>query len=263
MSLPSSESSTAPVKLIWTRAAADIPGDLQRLGCQEYELAFLPCLKLTALPIPTVVQDTGAVVFTSAHGVQFASEDGKFWPVVANAPRVFAVGAATASALHRLGLKNVVEGDSAQGAEGLGPALLKEIPRGATVILAVAKDPAFALADMLADGGLKIQRLALYETAAGITDRRGQPLPPAEQWAALDLLTVSRCLVCFASPSAVRGLTAAFILAKKAIPSIWEAVVIGATTEKAVTPHFPIHHKARWATLEDLFLTAQQRLNIR
>jgi uroporphyrinogen-III synthase len=157
---------------IWiTRAQPAAEVTAERVRALGHEALVAPLLAVR--PIPDVEVDlsgVAALAFTSANGVRaFAERSGE------RALRVFAVGAATATAARQAGFPTVLSADGDVEALAEGVAARRGELMGA-VLHPGAAEPAGDLVGVLEKHGVEARRLVLYETApitlsAGELDR--------------------------------------------------------------------------------------------
>src|SRR5690606_31019656 len=95
--------------------------------------------------------------------------------------------------------------------------------------------PAYPIAEDLRRAGFAVERLVLYQTESGVYDSEGRPLSQA---ARRSLGQQMGGVICFASPSAVRGFCQGI---GDLFPDVYarlRAVAIGTTTEAEANRHF-------------------------
>ncbi len=224
--------------LVWTRTRDDWEADEPLLKARVPRgtgVLHLPCL--TLVPLAAAAAPAGPyehVVLTSANAVAFALRDPLLAPVVRAAKKLRTHGPATARALEAHGLTPSLVPDVRTAAE-LGTALGGEVPRGARILLAGAKLPAFDLEGNFRARGYDARYVACYDTVPGARQADGGAVP-AEMIAELTRTLMGA--VCFASPSAVRGFAAVFEPAETRLKAALRAVAIGPTTAGAAARHF-------------------------
>ena len=232
--------------LVWTRSIEDWASDqalLAKIVPPDIVTKHVPCIRLQA--VESEIPQTGAfthAVFTSPHAVAFAFQNKKIWSIILKAQAVYTHGAATADALTRYGIKPTLVPEI-RTAETLGVWLDAHLSRQAHILLPGPRESAFDLGAYLGAQGLETHSIVCYETAAYAHAPDGMPLA-AEQITKLKSRTQQ--VVCFASPSAVRGFV-------KALPDARVAcVAIGPTTGEMARLYFPDVQIAEQNTLPSL-----------
>ncbi|HLG90231.1 MAG TPA: uroporphyrinogen-III synthase [Alphaproteobacteria bacterium] len=129
----------------------------RRLGALGYDTLVEPLLDIVprAVELPPLELYTG-LVFTSANGARAFA---KLSPT-RRLPS-YAVGAATATALHGLGFQDVRTGPGE--ADGLAALIAREQPAGTRFLHLSGTTIARDIAGSLAHAGIQVDRLALYE----------------------------------------------------------------------------------------------------
>jgi uroporphyrinogen-III synthase len=161
-------------------------------------------------------------IFTSRISVERAAGDPRLswlWAAVRSAPRVLAVGPATAQALRARGI------EPSSVAEGSGEDLLEGLPKelaGSRVLLPCGQDAAGELADGLRRRGARVDRVVVYRK---IATRRPIDLQD-------EILARPFAAFCATSPSAARWLFDG--LSEEAAQTLREtpAVVLGPSTRR-------------------------------
>lgn len=144
---------------LWvTRTLPGAEATAERLRALGHEPLVAPVLTVEPLAAEIELTGVGALAFTSRNAVAAFPPE-----LIAHAPRVFAVGAATAEAARAAGFGEVLS------AEGDGAALAETIAAHATIIdgevLHLApEESAFDLAAALAARGVRARSQALYRT---------------------------------------------------------------------------------------------------
>lgn len=241
-----------PIKtIIWTRGTDDWQSDadlLARLVPQEIRVEHIPCIKLAALETPpALTQETwDHVVFTSAHGVSFALANPDLKEAIKKSKHVYTFGGATAQALAKHGI-STIRPEGLRTGEDLGAWLSVHLPKDARVLVPGPKRPAFDLAQFLNLHDFQAQAAICYETEEKAHLPSGADLSSRK----LDELgCLAQAVICFASPSAVRG----FLAGAPGI--LYPAAVIGPTTDAEAKKTFPVRRTATDNTFESLVLAA-------
>ena len=232
--------------LVWTRSIEDWASDealLAKIVAPDIAIDHVPCIKLQPVEpeIPQTVGFTHAV-FTSPHAVAFAFQNKKIWNIINQVQAVYTHGAATADALTRYGITATLVPE-VRTAETLGAWLDAHLSRAACILLPGPRESAFDLAGFLGAKGFETHSLVCYETATYAHAPDGMPLA-AEH--ITELKTRTQQVVCFASPSAVRGFVRALPEAQLA------CVAIGPTTAEVARLFFPAVQIAEQNTLPSL-----------
>jgi len=145
---------------IWiTRAQPGAAVTEERVRALGHEAVTVPLITLHRLPgVRVDLQGVAALAFTSANGVRAFAE-----ACADRELQVFAVGAATAQAAKAAGFRKVLssDGDVSVLAEGLA-ARRREL-KGA-ILHPGAAEPAGDLEGALAQHGIEVRSLALYES---------------------------------------------------------------------------------------------------
>lgn len=144
---------------LWvTRTAPDAEATAQRLRALGHEPLIAPVLAVEPVASDLRLDGAAALVFTSRNAVAAFPEN-----QIAQAPRVFAVGASTAEAARAAGFSRVLsaDGDGAALAE-LIAAHAREL--NGEVLHFGPEEPAFDLAGALAAQGIPARHLPLYRT---------------------------------------------------------------------------------------------------
>ena len=146
---------------IWiTRAQPGAAATASRVRTLGHHALVAPLLAVQPLPgVEADLAGVGALAFTSANGVRAFAD---LSPV--RSLKVFAVGAATASAAKAAGFRHVLsaDGDVEALAEGIS-GRRREID--GIVLHPGAAEPAGDLVGLLADQGVEARGLPLYDTA--------------------------------------------------------------------------------------------------
>jgi len=223
--------------LVWTRALAEWTNDQPLVEAAlpvDVRLVRLPCLAIRPVPLKATRERYDFVVFTSTNAAQQALADPAFLAQVKSARGTYTHGAATDAALRQHGLAPTLVRDVRTAAE-LGDWLTAKLPAGASVAVPSAADPAFDLAGRLARAGYGAEKVVCYQTAQSALDETGKPLSSeAKRRLGRELVGV----VCFASPSAVRGFANGLSPRTTRLTRSLVAVAIGPTTAKVAAVEF-------------------------
>ena len=252
--------------LIWTRAHADWAEDAPRLEAAKqsaataaaFEIIRIPCLELRPLatdPLEPGVFD--AAVVTSSNALQFASPS--LLAVLRTCRQVYTHGEKTQSTAQSLGLSQT-ERIAVRTAEDLANTLASKLQRKARILIPTAATPAFDLESALKVAGLEPTIIKTYKTRVRAALADGRP-PPS------DFVTNAQQswsgVVCFASPSAVDGFSAVFMLANHRLRETLTAIALGPTTKAACESRFDQVRTANHNRLEALIERAVAELRAR
>jgi uroporphyrinogen-III synthase len=221
---------------------------LSRLVPEGVSLEHIPSVRLSPVGITSDVLQAltnlpwDHLVFTSAHGVSFALANPVIREKVKRSSSIYTFGSATAQALARHGI-DAIRPEGLRTGEDLGAWLDIHLPKDAHILVPSPKQPAFDLAQYLKDRGRPSLAVVCYETEPKAHLPSGEALSTQKL---KELGSLARTIVCFASPSAVRGFVAG---APGVVPP---AVVIGPTTEAAAKQFFTVKRIADENSLESL-----------
>lgn len=244
--------------LIWTRAQADWEQDRQTaegLGLAAGRITHIPCICFEPVPVRKDVKPANYVIFTSSNAVRYAMADERLAQVIRAAVKIFAIGSGTAQALTAAGL-SAVPGISGKDGKELADQILAK-GDGGSFIIPATKIPAFDLAGYLTKHGRQAESIICYETHAKATKADGSDYTEDEAAALADTFAG---VVCFASPSAVRGFDNVFHIRENALGRSLTPVAIGKTTMNEVLQYFPQCKIADASTTTDLMSCAMDVL---
>jgi len=180
-----SERSTGMSRVLVTRPAGEVSDTLcAAIKAAGYQVYSQPLLELTALPQLRAAQRELVlnldlyqhVIFISANAVRFGMalvDD--YWPQLPTGLNWYAIGAATAAGLERLGIVAITPG-SAMSSEGLLAIPALQHVREQRVLLVKGEGGRDSLATELSRRGAAVDELACY--------RRSLPAVPAGELAA-------------------------------------------------------------------------------
>jgi len=151
-----------PLSIWITRAEPGASDTAERVAAHGHRAVVAPLLALERLPAPYIdLHDVKALAFTSANAVRAfaaASPERDF--------RVFAVGAATATAAKAAGFRALLSGDGDVAALTARIATRKLELKGGVVLHPGALQPAGDLVGALAHVGIEARALPLYDSVA-------------------------------------------------------------------------------------------------
>ncbi len=267
---PSGKPSAKSPAVIWTRSAADLPADRVFLDSLAVDVLHVPCLGIertqdASARIAAVARPGNRIVFTSQNAVRVFSETREkapeTWKVLVTDSVFYTHGKSTAAALTKVfpdgdrGPETRVRCVESRTSEDLARELAQD--KSTPVLWICGEEVAFDLATVLTAHGIECTRVPVYTTASHPTDSDGRRLTGAsleESRAQLALrLRGSKVVICFASPSAVRGWIE-FAGNESALrPVQMAAAVIGPTTARAaLSAGFASVTTCAWPQIADL-----------
>lgn len=224
-------------QIIWTRAADEWEHDRDIFGPDLDRVIRVPCLRLKMLsaPWPSLVSDQAdpldyVVCFTSQKAVEAVPHNVAAW--MSQVKQVLTFGEQTQQAILSHGWNGLRL--PAPGGLEFSRLLLVHLDPRDKVLICSAQDPAYPIADDVKRAGFAVEQLALYATETGVFTERGADLGKK----GIDgLASRLHGVVCFASPSAVRGFAEGFADHPDLFQGL-RAVAIGETTASEVTKYF-------------------------
>ncbi|MCB9228891.1 MAG: uroporphyrinogen-III synthase [Deltaproteobacteria bacterium] len=257
--------------MVWTRSADDWHQDQILLAdCREHVLR-LPCVKVCPLAesdvnrqIPPDYYQTDQTipivsVFTSSHGAGFFHSLKRVRTIVQNSAACYAVGPATSLRLGDFQVEASVP-DGVQKAKDLAGWLADQY-RGQDVrfFLPGGRLRAFDLGGSLRRAGFDTLVVNLYETRNGCWRESGGDLDEGERSRCPDIFRSG--VICFASPSAVRGFVRYWDFVGRELRS-WRVVAIGTSTGDVCQEYFSAVTRTPRPSMEDLKNTAKKLLQL-
>lgn len=272
--------------LIWTRSCNDWAQDrkyLQTVTAGEHPVIHLPCIRKKAIewsqnqPIEDWLSPKSVFVFSSSYAVELACKDPRLLPALKNLGAICMSLAGRKILLEkgikepRLGIKDGQQGqpkiETINYGKDLAEYLCARLDRQASeAVLLGGTQRAYDLASHLHRKKFKAINLDLYQTQLGAHHRSGRRLSEGE---IQEIRQLPSALVCFASPSAIRGF----------IQGIWQkspeqgnctnqpwnssqfhAHVIGLTTQKAALDYFEHVSVSPSTHISSLVASATKRL---
>ena len=235
--------------IIWTRALDDWASDRQLFA--DHGVQHVPCLSFARLPFtfPDNWREFTKVV-TSPRMVRMLSEDER--DKLRGGPAVLTFGEKTAVSLRAAGI--ACEVIPAGGGEAFTQSLLARDEGNVAVL--TNDDPAFAIAKTLVAAGRRAETWTIYKTMSAIYEQTGEEMDAQNQ---KEMATTLTGVVCFASPSAVRGF-ARLREFDSMLATRVSAIVIGGTTAAACEGVFE-YERCGSSTLESLWQAALKKAN--
>ena len=253
--------------IIWTRSSDDWCLDAPLLSDCDDEIIRLPCIKICSLPESDVNRQIGPdpsdkepyiSVFTSSHAAAFCHHLKKVRQIVEHSEAVWAVGQATLFQLKTWGVCAQMFPEVAQ-ARDLGDELLQKYHgRNVRFFLPGGRLRAYNLESFLRLSGFRAHSVNLYETRSGCWFPSGRELEESDRKKIQEHFDSS--IVCFASPSAVRGFATCWNINRNSFRRL-KVVAIGTSTEEACREYFRNVTKAPVPTLEALKNAARLQLD--
>lgn len=217
--------------MIWTRAVNDWGDDAVFLANYQGKVLRIPCLSIVPLSPLQQPQTYRHAVVTSVNALKSLEQSSK-WQECLRSAMFHCFGATTHAALVAHGLR--VELHQVEGAAALCARLVATLAQDTEVAVLSAQDPAFPLTERLQHNGIKADKLIFYRTDIAAQWADGSELQPQQR----EELGQAKHLVCFASPSAVLGLTARFKDCTAQWQTNFHALTIGATTASVAEKYF-------------------------
>jgi uroporphyrinogen-III synthase len=264
--------------VVWTRSAADLATDRPFLDQQSVQIIHIPCIRseviqsgINDLRKSLIKENRNEcrtkksywMIFTSQNAVKVLEEacakDPDLAAALKNVDKIITHGrqtAATASAVFGEKIQCMESVTSEQFAAKVAT-VLKTINQNPAMLWPCALEHAFDVVEHLVGQGNSATRIPVYRTSPAPSDEAGRPLDEeglkakAEQIAAR--VRNAKCVVCFASPSAVEGWLRLTQNTPFLSPRSLTAAVIGPTTGRAAaTAGFGNIVVSAWPNLQDL-----------
>lgn len=217
--------------LIWTRAVSDWSDDRIHLPAGT---VHIPCLRRVPLvPLVTESYSFPYVIVSSVAAVQALAGLAKLRERL-DGSTFFCFGRRTASELVVNGYRQSL--CPVSSSTELVNYLADQLPVTSKIAVLTAKQPAFPVAEGLRTRGFKVSEFVVYQTVAGAH------LPDGSVIGAKQRATIvnNQSVICFASPSAVRGFNKVFHNEIDILKKNFRAVAIGKTTARQLTTFSPL-----------------------
>lgn len=223
-------------KLIWTRSVSERADDL-KLMSDLNPMLFLPCIRTEFFDLKQDEKEAweksyfSCVVFTSLTGAKASLGLPWLKKIVTLANSVFCLGQKTNDFLasHNINACWFSECHTAKDlADNIIPLLNL---KNETILLPGAQERAFAMAEYFAAKGFNAKNLSIYKTVSEVDyDTKLEPI---------DLLKRELTgVVCFASPSAIKGFVKFLGIVEGEPTKRFRAVTIGPSTSKVARLYF-------------------------
>ncbi len=250
--------------VIWTRSVDHWQEDL---GLWRDLTSFvpwaIPCIKTQALAVPDFPwhqqgpllklgersRSELILIITSPRAVEIMNQDENLRTILLEASVRITHGPATAQAIRNLGLTVDLRNELRSSSQ-LATWIAETTPQTKPLLFVSPKEPAFDFQGFLKERGFQIQRLVCYETIS-----RVEPAFLGR----LRLVTLQKPahgVVCFASPSAVKGFVSECQERQWPLPDFKGVSVIGPTTAEEASRWFMDVTTAATNSLSDLIKTA-------
>ncbi|NDE16555.1 uroporphyrinogen-III synthase [bacterium] len=255
--------------MIWTRSAADLPADRGILDSLAVDVLHVPCLGIERTPdamarLASAAKPGTRLVFTSQNAVRVFKETceqaPETWKALTTDASFYTHGKSTAAALMMAfggdgSAETRVRCVDSRTSEELARELARE--KSTPVIWICGEEVAFDLTTVLATHGIDCARVPVYTTTAHPTDNDGRRLTGASLEESRALLARRlrgiKVVICFASPSAVRGWLEFAGNDSALRPGHIAAAVIGPTTARAAaSAGFSSVTTCAWPQIADL-----------
>jgi len=237
--------STAMKQIVWTRPAEDWDNDQKLMRSTQHVVLFPLTRQIEICPkLPQKPCDI--VILTSKKAASVFIQKSQLSKEALAKPEYITFGLETYKYL--LGLNFRARLIEAQSAKKFAETLSQEIKKTASVWFPRPIDVAFELGEYLRSKGLEVYDIAMYRT---------EPLKSVEP-AQLQKLTADPCIVCLASPSAVKSFVDIILSHDNGRFNRYLPVVIGPTTKAAAQSYFKEVLVASHSTLQSLWEKAYE-----
>ena len=237
------------MKLIWTRAVSDWANDRVYLPAKTIHL---PCLRRVPL-VPQVTEGHAFpyVVVSSVSAVRALPRLPNLQKRLGNS-NFFCFGRQTATELMANGYRSLL--CPVHSSAELVSYLVDHLPAATSIAVLSAQQPAFPVAESLRAKGFKISEFVLYQTITGACLPDGSAIGGKQR----SIVASRKSVICFASPSAVRGFNGIFHGEISMLNENFRAVAIGKTTARQLEKSLPLIpcYLAKEFTLTNLIKTA-------
>ncbi|MBC7660959.1 MAG: uroporphyrinogen-III synthase [Chitinophagaceae bacterium] len=232
-------------QIVWTRPAEDWENDRKLMRSTQHVMLFPLTRQIEIFPtLPSKPCDL--VILTSKKAASAFLQKCQLSKEALQKPEYITFGLETYKYLLGLNLKaRLIE---AQSAKKFAENLLLEIKKTATVWFPRPIDVAFELSDYLRAQGMEVQDIAMYKT---------EPVKNLEA-AEIQKLTADPCIVCLASPSAVKSFVDIILTHDNGRFHRYIPVVIGPTTKAQAQSYFKEVLVSSQTTLQSLWEKAYE-----
>ncbi len=207
-------------KLVWTRSQDAWLSDYQLFISPNTNLMHLPCITITPLKVDWQDQSTDIVIFTSTTAVRLAQKSLSLWSTIKDCQHIYTVGTKTKKICHEHGLIQASHPKDVNNGCELHKWIERKFSSNAKIIHPAAQDLATENPSELRQKGYEINHIPIYKTTSKLSVP-SNVIPILNEHL--------HGVVCFASPSAVKGFFEKLKPQKKI-----EYVVIGETTANAL-----------------------------
>ena len=232
--------------LIWTRSVADWDDDALLLPHHVRKVIHLPCLAVEFLQPALPEGDFPHVVATSANALAALERLPHGREKFAQAT-FLCFGPKTREKAESCGYRTATQPATLTSAEQLATHLLQTLPPATRITVLTALEPAFALAEVLAER-FDVAKLVLYKTRHHVAWPSGEDISSEQK----KTLAATQHIICFASPATVEGFHHTFQHNHADWQENFHAVAIGATTAAATQKYFKRHSTSSTQSLATL-----------
>lgn len=240
-----SEGKAKVKQIVWTRPAEDWDADKKLMRSTNHVMLFPLtrqveiCPKLPAKPCDLVIVTSKKAASAFVHKCQLSKE-------AMHKPEYITFGLETYKYLLSLNFKaRLIE---AQSGRKFAENLLMEIKKTAAVWFPRPLDVAFEVSDYLRSQGVEVHDIAMYKT---------EPVKTIDPQL-IQKLTADPCIVCLASPSAVKSFVDLILTHDGGKFNKYTPVVIGPTTKAAAQSYFKEVLVSSHTTLQSLWEKAYE-----
>jgi uroporphyrinogen-III synthase len=232
-------------QIVWTRPAEDWENDQKLMRSTQHVMLF-PLTRQIEI-CPTLPQKPcDLVILTSKKAASAFMLKAQMTKEALHKPEYITFGLETYKYLLGLNLKaRLIE---SQSAKKFAESLLLEIKKSVSIWFPRPLDVAFELSDYLRAQGVEVHDIAMYKT---------EPVKNLDT-AQLQKLTADPCIVCLASPSAVKSFVDIVLTHDAGRFHRYIPVVIGPTTKAAAQAYFKEVIVSSQTTLQSLWEKAYE-----
>lgn len=238
-----------PNYLIWTRPEINQEEDKNYFTSSNLLPLFNPTFKLSENKIQqnTVLSLPSNLIFTSLQAVKI------FFRLKVPDPHQYSYytfSAKVAEFLKSKSCPNIIHDRAHNSGESFINNLEKKLPSHHRFAYLTADLPAFDISHYLENKGIPCEKIALYTN---------KPIDSLKKSTRTILENLdSKIIVCFASPSAVRGFVFQISLLLEKTKNNLVTLSIGDTTFKEAKKYFHVNYKTKKPTLVDLVSRAEE-----
>ncbi|MEZ4743496.1 MAG: uroporphyrinogen-III synthase [Bdellovibrionota bacterium] len=227
--------------IIWTRALIDWPKDRELFTNRLSQVIHLPCIKTKAITNPALPQIAFRkeiiTIIGSPKTVAYLKKIPLLTQILASSRKIYCIGESTAKTIQSLHLAitpPVISSPYQNMRELADELLLNEHNKSIQIFAPGPKVRAFDAENLFKSSGYQYFPVDLYETSHGLRGADGSPLTEKE----INELKKAYGVVCFASPSAVKGFCSYLTPNENGLSHQLIAVAIGSTTMEIAKDYF-------------------------